>query len=135
MANRSRILAAVGLALGLLIVSPVTSWARRRKPPPEYAVVAGTVFQQSGFTLPGAQVTVTPVPEKGASGGHLRKQKTYSDRMGEFAVRVPAGAMRYTVSVKAKGWQPAEKTVQVQWSERTNIVFRLKPVPGKKKSQ
>lgn len=133
MANRSRILAAAVLALSLFLLAPGMGRARKKKPPPEFAVIAGTVFEQSGFSLRGARITVTPVPENGAAAGHQHSQKTVSDRRGEFAVRIPAGAMRYTVKVEAKGWQPAEKTITVQWSERANVDFRLKPAPGKSK--
>lgn len=93
-----------------------------------YALVAGTVFQQSGFSLPGAQLTVTPDPEAKPSG-KVKRLKAVSDGRGEFAIRVPPVPMRYIVSVRAKGFRGQEKQVTIGGEERVDIFFRLEPAP------
>jgi hypothetical protein len=95
-----------------------------------YALVAGTVFQNSGLSLPGAEVTVTAIPQE-TQGGKLRKSKPLkyvSDARGEFAVRLPAVPMRYTVSVKSAGFEEQEKQVTISGDERVDLFFRLGPV-------
>lgn len=96
-----------------------------------YAVVAGTVFQDDGRVLRGAQVTVKPDPE----GGTPPKRKpltTATDQRGEFAVRVPALPVRYTVVIKAPGFRVQEKAVSVSGDERVDVFFQLeRDAPGK----
>jgi hypothetical protein len=89
-------------------------------------VVAGTVFQDSGFALSGARVTLAP-EGKSEHAARIKPQETTTDRRGEFAFRVPAGSMRYTVRVEAEGWAPAEKSVEVEWDQRLDVSFRLRP--------
>ncbi len=129
MEKRSRILTAaiVALILNLMIATPAA--AKKKKAPKKVAVIAGTVFQYVGFSLPGAMVTVTPMLEDGSEVDKKAIQSAPADRRGEFAFRVPAGAMRYNVRAEADGWQPAEKTVAVEWDQRYELSFRLKPVP------
>jgi len=89
-----------------------------------YAVVAGTVFQDDGRLLRGAQVTLRPDPE----GGPAPRGKTLTaatDQRGEFAFRLPAGAMRYNLSVKALGFREQEKIVSVSGDERVDVFFQL----------
>ncbi len=92
-----------------------------------YALVAGTVFQGSGFILRGAEVTVTPKPE-GKPAAKVKKVKAFSDSRGEFAVRLPAIPMRYTVTVKATGFKTQEKHLSISAEERVDLFFRLEPV-------
>lgn len=89
-----------------------------------YAVVAGTVFQDDGRLLRGAQVTLRPDPEDGPppKGKPLTAA---TDQRGEFAFRLPAGAMRYNLSVKALGFRAQEKIVSVSGDERVDVFFRL----------
>jgi hypothetical protein len=89
-----------------------------------YAIVAGTVFRDDGHTLPGAAVSLVPDPEGGAPV-KLKPLSASSNSMGEFAFRVPAGPMRYTVSVKATGFKTQEKTVSVSADERADVFFQM----------
>jgi hypothetical protein len=97
-----------------------------KKPPASYAVVAGTVFRDSGFSLPGAEVEL-------AAGGQsqeapkFKKMKTVSDARGEFAFRVPPVPRDYRVTVKAAGYQVQEKPVSVPGEARVDVFFRLAP--------
>lgn len=89
------------------------------------AVVAGTVFREPGFAVPGAEVTLsvlTPLPGKKSS----KPRKILSDARGEFAFRVPAGAAKYRVRAAAEGLVPVEKDVDVNASERVDVYITLK---------
>lgn len=117
--------------LGFLVGVAPEAAAKRKKGPQSYAVIGGTVFQESGRSLPGARVTVMPLAEDG-SRKVTRPAAATSDSRGEFAVRVPAGSMRYNVRVEARGFQSAEKQVQVEWDQRVDLVFRLRPLGEEK---
>ena len=91
-----------------------------------YAVVAGTVFRDDGRVLSGAQVTVRPAPE-GQPPPKTKPLTGVTDQRGEFAFRVPTTPMRYTVSVKAKGFRPQEKSAEINADERVDLFFRLEP--------
>jgi len=92
-----------------------------------YAVVAGTVFQDAGFALPGAQVQLkAKTPPEGIKPP--KPQKAVSDGRGEFAFHVPAGKAEYIVSVKAAGYSSEEKTASVSADERVDVYFQLKAV-------
>lgn len=82
-----------------------------------YALVAGTVFRDPGFAMPGVEVVL--VPAKG------KKQKTVSDRRGEFVFRVPPEPADYTVAISAKGFESQQKTVSVHGEERVEVTFSL----------
>jgi hypothetical protein len=92
-----------------------------------YAVIAGTVFREPGFTLSGAEVVLrmtTPPP------GVKRPKPllTRSDGRGEFAFHVPAGKAEYSVSVKAEGFLGEEKSAKIDFEERVDIYFTLRAV-------
>lgn len=95
--------------------------------PSESAVVAGTVFREPGFALPGAEVTLTVKikPEKVKTP---KVQKKVSDARGEFAFYVPPRKAQYLVTVKARGHVQQEKVVDVNDSpDRLDVYFQLKP--------
>jgi Carboxypeptidase regulatory-like domain len=85
-----------------------------------YAVVAGTVFRDSGFSLSGATVTlaVKDAPK-------VKKLQSVSDARGEFAFRVPPVAGTYVVRASMKGFQPAEKEASVTGEERVEVTLML----------
>lgn len=114
------------LALGALLVLllPVVSLPKdkeKAKKPESYSLVAGTVFRPPGFALPGAEVTLKPEKGKG-------QQKMTANMRGEFAFRVPSVFARYTVIVKASGFQQEEKSTEVGIDQRVDLPFELKPV-------
>jgi len=108
------LLAAVALAAG-----------QGSQPKERYAVIAGTVFREPGLALAGAEVTAVAEPEGEAAARGAKKHKAVSDGRGEFLIRVPAGPMRYNVGVRAKGYQPQEKSVTVGADERVDVFFLL----------
>jgi hypothetical protein len=85
-----------------------------------HAVVAGTVFRESGFSLPGATVTlaVKDAPK-------VKKLQAVSDPRGEFAFRVPPGPGTYVVRAAMKGFQPVEKEASVSGEERVEVTLEL----------
>jgi hypothetical protein len=93
-----------------------------------YALIAGTVFQESGLSLRGAEIQLVPDPQD-AKSLKLKKLQGISDSRGEFAFRVPAQPARYIVKVRRRGFTPQEKPVAVRGDERIDLVFRLEPVP------
>jgi hypothetical protein len=87
----------------------------------------GTVFNEKGFALPGAEVHVRRASEKKI------RWRAWSDRAGEFAVRVPPGP-QYAVTVRAKGFQEQTLKVDATSGSREDLIFRMKPATrGKKK--
>jgi hypothetical protein len=89
-----------------------------------FAIVAGTVFRESGFVLPGAEVTLTPEPgEDGRKSAKPQHQTT--DARGEFAFRVPPEHARYRVTASAKRFQKQEKTAEIQGEERADVTLTL----------
>ena len=102
--------------------------ARKRKTSEPFAVVGGTVFRESGLSLPGAEVSIAPDPQPGQTPVKIADPKAVSDNRGEFAFRVPVTAMRYTVKAKMKGFQPQQKSVDVEGEVRTDVTFTLPQV-------
>ncbi len=119
----------ISLALLLIAMSPATVLGQRNKADSgSYAIVAGTVFQESGYALPNAQITLVPGPQGSSSqGGKAKKLDAVSNARGEFAFRVPSGPMRYIVKVKAKGHESQEKAVDLHGDERMDLTFQMEP--------
>jgi hypothetical protein len=111
------------LAILLLCLAGVAGGEKQKA----YAVVAGTVFHEPGFVLPGAEVvlraTVLPPGVK-----RLKTLTARSDGRGEFAFHVPAGKSEYLLSVKAEGYLGEEKPVKVESEERVDTYFTLRAV-------
>ncbi|MFN3325935.1 MAG: carboxypeptidase-like regulatory domain-containing protein [Bryobacteraceae bacterium] len=100
---------------------------RKRKQPEAHAVIAGTVFREPGFLLAGAEVTLTPDPDQDLPKNlKIKPTKAVSDSRGEYAFRVPAAPVRYTVSVRASGFQSAEKRIEIFGDERIDVFIELK---------
>lgn len=119
-------------AVGLCLSFPHPGWGRAQRSKSTqavYAVVAGTVFQEDGRLLPGAEVILTPSPEDGSPPGR-KPLKGVSDARGEFAFRVPAMPMRYTVIVKARGFRAQEKRVSISGEERSDVFFQMERAPS-----
>ena len=85
-------------------------------------MIAGTVFRPPGLALPGAEVIVTPLDVE-----KPKKLKTVTNFRGEFAVRVPAVPMKYSVDVKAEGFKPDQKTAAIEGEQRRDLSFLLDP--------
>ena len=111
---------------GILACLPVAADGKDRKPQEASALIAGTVFRDTGFLLRGAAIEVAADPEAN-SFRKFKKTRVISDGRGEFAVRVPAEPMRYTVSASAPGFRAETKTVSIGGEERVDVFFRHEP--------
>jgi hypothetical protein len=90
-------------------------------------LIYGTVFTEQGFAMPGAEVKVRRTSER------KQRWEAYSDRRGEFAVRVPKGN-QYEIAIKAKRYAPLTRTVDARSGDRQGMVFRMEPAAeGKRK--
>jgi hypothetical protein len=120
--KRKRTIAGVSL----LLAASFSAWAGGQKPAAQ-AVIAGSVHRDTGFALPGAEIVVAPWPESGGGAKPKGRWRTSTNSRGEFAVRVPAGRMRYNVTVRASGYRTEEKPVTIGADERVDLSFILEP--------
>lgn len=67
-----------------------------------YALIAGTVWGPDDRPVYGVSVKIKRAQDKKA------KWEVYSDHMGEFAQRVPAGEADYIVWADLKGFKPGD---------------------------
>jgi hypothetical protein len=93
-----------------------------------YAVIAGTVWGPDDHPVYGVTVKIRRPQDKKA------KWEVYSDHMGEFAQRVPAGESDYILWADLKGFKPAdgkplrlvqEVTVHIYNDEREDTGLHL----------
>jgi len=93
------------------------------------ALIAGTVFSEAGFRVPGAQIRVLACPSEPKPGGSKRETRVEgrSDARGEFALRVPAGPACYRLQAAAEGYVPFEQQLQIMGEEDLDLTIRLKP--------
>ena len=95
--------------------------AAKKKPALDtYAVVSGSVFDDRGYALPDAGVSVVP-----EANSKTKPLEAVSSARGEFVFHVPPGPMHYTVTVEAKGYQSQRKTVSIEDQERVEVTFQL----------
>ncbi len=120
----ARVLIRVCVLLGVAAIAVFPAAAGKRDKQEPFALIAGTVFRDTGFALPGAEVSLKPTPE-GPSAVKVKNAKMVSTPRGEFVFRVPAAPMRYTVSVKARGFREQTKPVSITGDERVDVFFRL----------
>jgi hypothetical protein len=127
MRKKKKSLKRIGTSLLLVFAAllPVAAAAKKKPALDVYAVVSGSVFQESGYALPDADVTLVVESPSGASTAKSDKQQTVSDDRGEFIFRIPPGPAHYTVIVAAKGYQSSRKSVAVEGQERVEVTFQL----------
>jgi hypothetical protein len=92
-----------------------------------YAVIAGSVFRESGHAFPGLKVELAPLQP----GKRFKKQSSVSTFRGEYSFRVPAQEMEYDLSVKADGYRPEVKRIKVTGEERIDHNFLMERLPAK----
>ncbi len=117
---------AAALSLLCLFAASLAAVGKDQKLEASDALIAGTVFRETGMSLPGAEVELSA--ESQTQKSHKSKKiKLITDARGEFAFRVPAVAGDYKLTVKAAGYQVQEKPVSVAGEERVDVFFRLEP--------
>ena len=93
-----------------------------------YALIAGTVWGPDNRPVYGVRVKIRRAKDK------KPKWELYSDHMGEFAQRVPAGESDYILSADLKGFKPVngkplrlvqEVTVHIYGDEREDTGLHL----------
>ena len=101
----------------------------RENPEKPYALIYGTVWGPDDHPLYGVKVKIRRADQKKA------KWELYSDRRGEFAQRVPAGAADYIIWAEIKGYKlpdgrhlqsGSQTTVHVDNDEREDVGLHLK---------
>ena len=99
---------------------------KKQKP---YALIFGTVWGPDNRPVYGVRILIRPADKKKA------KWELYSNHMGEFAQRVPAGKADYIVWTDLKGYKSLdgrkltpgdETTVHVDYDERVDTGVHLK---------
>ena len=116
------------LAFWFAALLPLAAQAGDHKVKTEsYALVAGTVFQESGYALPNALITLTPDPPADGSTAKMKKQQAISDARGEFVFRVPPVPMHFTVKAAAKGFRSQEQPALIEGETRVDVTFQLQP--------
>jgi hypothetical protein len=126
--RKKRIGISLILVAGALLAAallPVASAAKKKPALDAYAVISGSVFQESGYALPDTTVTLVPEPASGGTADKSQKLEAVSDTRGEFIFRVPPGPMNYAIVVAAKGYQSLRKSVTVEGQERVEVTFQL----------
>jgi hypothetical protein len=122
--KRTRKIGASLFLLFLLLCFPLAGLAGQK---PEPAVIAGTVFRDPGFALPGAEVELrllSPLPGKKPP----KPSTTRTDARGEFSFQVPPAEAEYKVTARAKGFLPEERIVKLSGGpERLDVYLTLKP--------
>jgi hypothetical protein len=102
----------------LVVFSARTAAGKKKEKSPEpFGIIAGTVFRETGFSFAGVELVVVWEVD----GKKKKEWKARSDARGEFAFRVPATVGKYIVTVKAEGFTPVEKQVEVGIDERKEI--------------
>lgn len=115
------------LAAALLLAGAAASGAPEKKPPLAKQFLAfGTVFDERGFALPGAEIRVRRARERKV------RWRAWSDARGEFGLRFPTGE-EYELKVVAKGYGEESRRIDARTGVREDLVFRMQPSPKGKK--
>ncbi len=91
---------------------------KKRKEAAPYALLFGTVFDESGRLVRGASVRVRQKEAK-------KQWEAVSDTQGEFAVHLPAAPAVYLVEATAPGFSRDSKQVSFTADERQDVVLRI----------
>lgn len=115
--GRALLVAGALLALGSLLPAAAAPPGKDAAP---YALIFGTVWAPDNRPAWGVKVKIRRTDHKKA------KWEAVSDRRGEFAVRVPAGAADYVITAEldTKGPRPEIK-VHVDNDERVDVSLHL----------
>jgi hypothetical protein len=118
----------LGLAcLMLMLVCPLGVQAGAGEKQEPYALIFGTVFDANSRPVQGVKVKIARM--KGDKPG--KTWEHISDRRGEFAQRVPAGAADYLVWAEIKREKNRDQStrpeakVQIENDERRDISLHL----------
>ncbi len=105
----------------LLLLAGLPLCAQHKKKQQPGAVIFGTVFRESGLSLPGANVLVYN------EASPKKKYRAVTNYRGEYRVRVPAGEASYVVSGSARKFEKAQRTLKIYDMEQATANLILKP--------
>ena len=99
-----------------------------QKPSINDCILYATVFTDEGRLLEGAEVHVHPADKK------KPHWEAWSDRRGEFAVRVPTVG-EFEMEIKAEGFIPQTRKVTTVQGQKIDMTFHMvrAPKPTKQK--
>lgn len=112
-----------------LTTTSVFAGQRPKPKPADYGLIFGTVWGPDDLPVYGVKVKIRPAGEKKA------RWEVYSNRLGEFEQRVPAGAHDYLIWADLKGFKShrykhlqagPEITVHIESDERADTGLHLK---------
>ncbi len=117
----------IGTSLLLLVATlvPVVAAAKKKPAFEPSAIISGSIFQENGYAMPDAGVTLVAESASGSSSDKVEKLEAVSDARGEFIFHVPAEHRRYSITVTAKGYQSLRKSVEVEDETRVEVTFQL----------
>jgi hypothetical protein len=128
--NRLVLRAALAVAGVALLFSAAAALAagsgKDKQSQTTYALVAGTVFRETGMAFGGAEVAVAASGDS-REARKFKKMRFVTSPRGEFVFRLPAAPMQYTLRVAAPGYQAQEKTVAISGEDRIDVFFKLEP--------
>ncbi len=90
----------------------------KKKQAQEYALLFGTVFDETGRSVRGAEVGVQ---QKGGK----KRWEAATDVRGEFVVHLPAGSAVYIVEASAPGFGRDTREVSFVADERVDVALHL----------
>ena len=85
-------------------------------------IIKGSVFDEGGRSVPGAEVRIERISENGAA---QKIGSVYTSESGEFTFRQPEGAAKFRVTAAAKG-ASASKEVEVSSAAIYRLAITLK---------
>ena len=88
--------------------------------------VKGSVFDEAGRSLRGAQVELARIDSDGRS---KKIDGRISTSSGSFSFRLPVETARYRVTAKMDGMAPVSKDVEVEAAAVYRVALSLKPAP------
>lgn len=122
------------LLLAAALAAAVVAGEKRPKAPPVYALVTGTVFHENGLSFAGAQVTLAAEGDS-PEARKFKKIQVVTSQRGEFAIRLPARPMNYSLTASAPGYQSLTKPVAVTADERVDVFFQLEPASKERREE
>jgi len=114
-------------AIVIMLSTPLHS--RQPPQPKDYVLIFGTVWGPDDRPVYGVTVRIRRAGDKKA------RWEVYSNRLGEFELRVPVGKQEYIVWADTKGYKSAdgkhlqpgpEVTVHIENNERADTGLHLK---------
>lgn len=88
------------------------------------AFIRGSVFNEGGRSVPGAQVELALIQPDGSA---KKIDARVTNETGFFVFRLTPDHARYRVTVKAEGMAPAAQEVEIEGMGRTNIAITVHP--------